>query len=341
MNDSYDASKPHHTPQGFRNTAATSSRTTGDFLRWQRERRQLDIPAPKVDLSVVAPDLPFIRSNRTQFAATYIGHATVLVQVGGVNVLTDPHFSKRAFPVQFAVPKRWQPPGVALADLPHIDVVLISHNHYDHLDTDSVIALSKQADGAPVFLVPLGIDRWMQKAGIKNFHALDWWQQHSVGALQITFVPAQHWSRRTLSDRNETLWGGFVGQTVKTGQTAKTGQSGGRSFYFAGDTGYGPDFVAIGERFGGIDLALIPIGAYEPRWFMSDQHVNPDEAIQIHRDIKARRSVGIHWGTFLLTDEPLDQPLADLATARKKAGIGAEEFLTLRHGQTLNLDKDQ
>jgi L-ascorbate metabolism protein UlaG (beta-lactamase superfamily) len=144
--------------------------------------------------------------------------------------------------------------------------------------------------------------------------------------LTVTMVPAQHWSQRTLSDRNRSLWGGYVGQAE------------GRSFYFAGDTGYGPDFVEIGRRFGGIDVALIPIGAYEPRWFMSDSHVNPEEAIRIHRDVKARKSVGIHWGTFLLTDEPLDRPLTDLATARDKAGLGEDEFLTLRHGQTLKLD---
>ena len=332
MNNSYDASKPHHTPEGFRNTAQTRHKSTGEFLRWQRERRQLDIPAPKVDLSVVAPDLKFIQNNSTQFAVTYIGHATVLIQISGINVMTDPHFSQRAFPVQFAGPRRWQPPGIALSDLPRIDVVLISHNHYDHLDKASVVALNRQTGGAPLFLVPLGIDRWMRSIGIESSQALDWWQLHEVGDLQITFVPAQHWSRRTLSDRNETLWGGYVGRTAKTGQAA------GRSFYFAGDTGYGPDFVAIGERFGEIELALIPIGAYEPRWFMSDQHVNPDEAVRIHRDIKAHRSVGIHWGTFPLTDEPLDQPLADLATARAKAGVSAEEFLTLRHGQTMNLD---
>ena len=334
VNPDYDASKPHHTREGFRNTAPTRSRSTGEFLRWQRERRELDIPAPKIDLAVVPPDLPFIQGNRKQFAVTYIGHATVLVQLGGVNVLTDPHFSQRAFPVQFAGPRRWQPPGVALSDLPHIDVVLISHNHYDHLDKDSVVALNRQAGGAPLFVVPLGIDRWMKEVGIDNVKAMDWWQGHTVNGVTITFVPAQHWSRRTLADRNQTLWGGFVGQT------AKAGEAGGRSFYFAGDTGYGPDFAEIGRRFDGIDLALIPVGAYEPRWFMADQHVNPDEAILIHRDIKARRSVGIHWGTFLLTDEPLDQPLSDLTVARVKAGIDARDFLTLRHGQTLNLDTE-
>lgn len=328
MNPDYDVSKPHHTPEGFRNSAPTRARSTAEFLRWQRDRRQLDIPLPKLDLSVVSPNLSFIRSNRAQFAATYIGHATVLVQLGGVNVLTDPHFSERAFPVQFFGPRRWQPPAVALAELPRIDVVLISHNHYDHLDTNSVLELNRQAGGPPLFVVPLGIDRWMRSVGVENFRTMDWWQQHTVDDLTITMVPAQHWSRRTLGDRDQTLWGGFVGEAA------------GRSFYFAGDTGYGPDFVEIGRRFGGIDLALIPIGAYEPRWFMCDQHVNPEEAIRIHRDIKARKSVGIHWGTFLLTDEPLDQPLAELASARDKAGVGTGEFLTLRHGQTLNLDSE-
>ena len=341
VNPYYDSAKRHHTPEGFRNTADTSGRTTGDFLRWQRERWQLEVPAPRLDLSVVAPDLAFIQNNRTHFAATYIGHATVLVQLGGLNIVTDPHFSQRAFPVQFVGPRRWQPPGVPLADLPHIDIVVVSHNHYDHLDKDSVVALNGQAGGAPLFVVPLGLERWMQGVGVANVKALDWWQQVAVGDVTITLVPAQHWSRRTLTDRNESLWGGFVGQTGPRPGSSEAVAPAVRSFYFAGDTGYGPDFAAIGERFGNIDLALIPIGAYEPRWFMSEQHVNPDEAMQIHRDVRARRSVGIHWGTFLLTDEPLDQPLADLAVARDKAGISATEFMTLRHGQTLNLDDER
>lgn len=298
MNPDYDAGKPHHTPEGFRNTAQTRDKSLGEFLRWRRERRQLDIPAPKVDLSIVPPELSFIHGNRTQFAVSYIGHATVLIQIGGVNVLTDPHFSERAFPVQFAGPKLAAAEGC---------------------DGGSA-AYRRRADLAQSLRSPGHRERPRIEPAAE-------WSAAVPGP-----APVQHWSRRTLSDRNETLRGGFVGQR------AEAGQADGGSFFFAGDTGYGPDFIEIGRRFGGIDLALVPIGACEPRWFMSDQHGNPDEAIRIHRDIKARRTVGIHWGTFLLTDEPLDQPLTDLETARAKAGIGADEFLTLRHGQTFSLD---
>ena len=326
MNPDYDASKPHHTPDGFRNTANTPRKTTAEFFRWQRERRDLVIPPPQTDLSVVKPDLAFIRSNRTEFAVTWIGHATALVQLGGMNFLTDPHFSERASPVQFIGPKRWQPPGIALTELPHIDVVLMSHNHYDHLDAGSVARLQRQRAGAPLFLVPLGLDRWMDGAGVKAVRKMDWWDAIAVGDARITFVPAQHWSRRTLADTNTTLWGGFVISAD------------GRSAYFAGDTGYGPDFKEIGARFGGFDLSLLPIGAYEPRWFMKSAHVNPEEAVRIHRDVRSRRTVAIHWGTFPLTDEPLDQPLTELAVARARHKLAPREFVTLRHGETLKLE---
>jgi len=326
MNPDYDASKPHHTPDGFRNTANTPRKTTAEFFRWQRERRDLVIPPPQADLSVVKPDLAFIRSNRTEFAVTWIGHATALVQLGGMNFLTDPHFSERASPVQFIGPKRWQPPGIALTELPHIDVVLMSHNHYDHLDAGSVARLQRQRAGAPLFLVPLGLDRWMDGAGVKAVRKMDWWDAIAVGDARITFVPAQHWSRRTLADTNTTLWGGFVISAA------------GRSVYFAGDTGYGPDFKEIGARFGGFDLSLLPIGAYEPRWFMKSAHVNPEEAVRIHRDVRSRRTVAIHWGTFPLTDEPLDQPLTELAVARARHKLAPREFVTLRHGETLKLE---
>lgn len=328
MNPDYDASKPHHTPLGFRNTADTPRKSAAEFFRWQRERRDLVIPTPRADLAVAEPDLGFIRSNRTEFAVTWIGHATALVQLGGLNFLTDPHFSERASPVQFMGPRRWQPPGVALAELPPVDVVLMSHNHYDHLDAGSVAGLTKQRGGAPLFLVPLGLDRWMDGAGVKTVRRMDWWDAIEVKGARITFVPAQHWSRRTLADTNTTLWGGFVVQAA------------GRAFYFVGDTGYGPDFKEIGSRFGGFDLSLIPIGAYEPRWFMKSAHVNPEEAVKIHRDVQSRRTVAIHWGTFQLTDEALDRPLADLAVARARHKLAPGEFVTLRHGETLQPDRN-
>ncbi len=327
MNPYFDPARPHHRPQGFQNIdrAAWMPRASGDFFRWQRERRQLSIPAPLADLSPVTPDLAFIRANRSAFAVTWIGHATALVQLAGVNVLTDPVFSDTASPVPWFGPRRWQPPGVALTDLPHIDIVLISHNHYDHLDTASVKALAAQSGGPPLFVVPLGIERWLAAAGVPGARALDWWDATEAHGLAITLTPAQHWSRRTLTDTNATLWGGFV---VQSRQPA-------RRVYFAGDTGWSAQHAAdIGARFAPIDLALIPIGAYEPRWFMAAQHVNPAEAVCIHQAIGARASLGVHWGTFLMTDEPLDQPLRDLAAARKSLGVSDEAFRTLRHGQT-------
>ena len=328
MNPDYDASKPHHTPQGFRNTAPTPQKTSAEFFRWRRERRDLVVPPPVADLSPVKPDLRFIHANRDAFAVTWIGHATALVQLDGVNFLTDPHFSERASPVQILGPKRWQAPGVRVEDLPHIDVVLLSHNHYDHLDAGSVARLRRQRGGPPLFLVPLGLDRWMSGAGVKRVRKMDWWDRTEVNGATVTFVPSQHWSRRTLADTNTTLWGGYVVQADS------------QSFYFAGDTGYGPDFKEIGARFGGFDLSLLPIGAYEPRWFMKAAHVNPEEAVRIHREVRSRRTVAIHWGTFSLTDEPLDRPLDDLAAARARHRLALGEFVTLRHGETLKLHPD-
>jgi L-ascorbate metabolism protein UlaG (beta-lactamase superfamily) len=332
----YDANKPHHTPQGFRNTDANAvaPRPFGDFLRWQRERWSLDIPPPKVDLSPIVPDLGYIQKNRSDFAVTWVGHATVLVQIGGLNILTDPQFSERAFPVQWMGPKRWQPPALRLEELPHIDVVVVSHNHYDHLDYASVKALAAQAGGSPLFVVPLGNERWLAEQGISNARALDWWDVVEVKGTKVHLVPVQHWSRRTLTDANQCLWGGFVLEGSNKGRLRKV--------FFGGDTGYSSaDFKAIGARFGSIDLGLIPIGAYAPRWFMGVQHVDPDEAVKIHQDIRARRSLGIHWGTFQLTDEPLDQAPVDLAAARQKHGLASSDFFTVKHGETRRLDSLQ
>ena len=333
VNPYYDPAKAHHRPDGFQNIdpAASMPRPFGEFLRWQRERAALDLPAPKTDLAAIVPDLGFIGRRSNHFSVTWIGHATALVQIGKVNVLTDPHFSERASPVQWAGPKRWQPPALRLDELPHIDIVLISHNHCDHLDEASVRALNAQPGGPPLFIVPLGIERWLEGVGITRTRALDWWDSLRAGEVTVHLTPVQHWSRRTLADTNTTLWGGFVIEGESRGKT--------RRVFFSGDTGYSAQhFREVGGRFGGFDLALLPIGAYEPRWFMGGQHVNPEEAVQIHRDLGAQRSVGIHWGTFQLTDEPIDQAATDLAAAREKLGVAPRAFVTLRHGETLRLD---
>jgi N-acyl-phosphatidylethanolamine-hydrolysing phospholipase D len=335
------AGKPHHTAQGFQNNYdGNVVRPFSDLLRWKAEQFRNNLPPdPKVPTPMVKPDLTFIHANARAGVAmvpavTWIGHASALVQASGLNVLTDPIFSERAFPVQFAGPKRMQAPGVLLADMPHVDVVVISHNHYDHLDRNSVFALSQQVGGSPLFIVPLGLKAWMEGIGISNVRELDWWQSVTVGQVEFVLTPVQHWSARGLGDRRETLWGGWAALGPDF------------HWYYSGDTGYSQDFADTRARFaerqsvakgGGFDLALIAIGAYEPRWFMKEQHLNPAESVQVHRDVGAKRSVGVHWGTFNLTDEPLDQPPQDLAVARKAANLQPDDFFVLAVGETRRL----
>src|ERR1700722_12135395 len=327
--------KSHHTATGFRNNYIDSvTKSLGDVLRWQWRRIRDHLPPkPTLPTPQVTADLDFIRRNAVagaamQPAVTWIGHATMLVQASGLNVLTDPVFSARVSPVQFAGPSRAQPPGIELRDLPQIDVVVISHNHYDHLDRTSVATLANQAGGAPLFLVPLGLKSWLEQLGITRAIELDWWDSHALeGAaghpVNFHFTPAQHWSGRSLSDRNRTLWGGWavLGADLH--------------WFFSGDTGYSKDFTDTRERFaarqtlgqgGGFDIALIAVGACLPRWFMKDQHVDLEEAVQIHLDLGAKRSVGVHWGTFALADDPLDQPLHELAGVRDTKGVAEEAF---------------
>ncbi len=333
-------SPPHHRDGRFQNNYFEfAPRGLSDLLSWQWAAARDGLPKPpQTPTPVVKPELGFITSNARagramQPAVTWIGHATTLVQLGGINVLTDPIFSTRASPVSFAGPKRAQPPGLALAELPHVDAVVVSHNHYDHCDVDSLKALNAQAGGPPLFLVPLRLKAWLAELGITNVVELDWWQSQRVGEVEIVMTPVQHWSGRGLTDRLATLWGGWAFFAPDF------------QVFFAGDTGYSRDFADIRERFAarqgerGFDLALIPVGAYEPRWFMREQHVNPEEAVRIHRDLKARRSLGIHWGTFELTDEPLDEPPRALARARQAAGVPEEDFPVTAIGQTLRLPR--
>jgi len=328
----YNKDKPHHTPDGFRNNYIGNQLPNDGFFKWQLERTRAGVPKPPANnynFPMATPDIAWLKANRTDTTATWIGHATVLVQVAGVNVLTDPVFSERASPVGFAGPKRRVPPGIALADLPHIDAVVISHNHYDHLDLDSVKRLAQQAGGPPRFFVGLGLKAWFADNGITNVTEMDWWDKNSYMGLEFNFVPVQHWSKRTLTDANHTLWGGWVVRAPKY------------SFFHAGDTGYSKDFAEIGKRFGDIDLGLIPIGAYAPRWFMHDQHVDPQQSVMIHRDVHAKKSIGIHWGTFELTDEPLDEPPGKLAEEMQKAGVAKDAFVALKHGETLRFASAQ
>ena len=345
VNPYYDPAKPHHTAEGFKNNYIGSvDKKFSELVRWQIERRQQDLPKPPEKPVPTQPaDLAAIRAYTTPGATsgasrppaiTWIGHAAMLVQAGGLNVLTDPVLSERASPFQFIGPKRAQAPGIALADLPLIDVVLISHNHYDHLDKASVLDIAERsrAAGKPtLFLVPLGVKPWFTDLGISNTVEMDWWDRQVFRGVEFNFTPVQHWSSRTLLDRSQTLWGGYAVFAPDF------------HWYFSGDTGYSKDFSDTRARFadrlsaekgGGFDLALIAVGAYEPRWFLAEQHVNPAEAVQIHKDLGAKRSVGVHWGTFALTDESLDQPPKDLAAARQAQGVSDADFSLMAIGET-------
>lgn len=327
----------HHTASGFRNNyVASVTRSLGEVLRWQVARLRQGLPKPPtLPTPEQSADLAFLHRNAQPAdmvpAVTWIGHATALVQSSGLNVLTDPIFSQRASPFSFAGPARHYAPGVALADLPRIDVVAISHNHYDHLDRPSIVALAKQPGGSPLFVMPLGLKIWFDALGIERVRELDWWQHTTYAGVEFHCTPAQHWSSRSLGDRNKSLW------------CAWSVFGRGLHWFFSGDTGYSRDFLDTREHFaerqrpdcgGGFDVALIAIGACEPRWFMRPQHVDIAEAIQIHLDLGAKKSIGVHWGTFSLSDESLDQPLHELAAALEAKGVPGEQFFVVPIGAT-------
>jgi L-ascorbate metabolism protein UlaG (beta-lactamase superfamily) len=314
---------PHHTPDGFRNNYPTDPKESFWLWKWEQLRHGVPQPPPggwKIPATTTDPAA--LRDNPGP-SVTWIGHSTVLFQIGGKNVLADPQFSERASPVSFAGPRRIVPLPIDIPALPRIDVVLISHNHYDHLDADSVQRLAAMTSGSPLFLVPLGLKAWFAGKGIENVAEYDWWQSHEAEGLRFTLVPVQHWSKRTLWDMNKTLWGGWVVEGA------------GLKVIHTGDMGYSQDARDIGERLGPFDLAFIPIGAYAPRWFMKLTHVDVPEAIRVRADLRARRAIGMHWGTFEhLTDEPLDEPPAWLARERAAAGLAQDDFDVMKIGET-------
>ena len=254
-------------------------------------------------------------------AVTFVGHATFLIQTRSGNVLTDPMYSKRAGPWNLLGPRRVRRPGVALEDLPPITLVLLSHGHYDHCDLPTLRKLAKRFD--PVVVSPLGHGRLVRSTGIRKVVELDWWGETSVGDLRAALVPAQHFSARTPWDRNKALWGGFVLLVEEA------------RIYFAGDTAYAGLFASIRRRFAPFDLALLPIGAYEPRWFMKPVHMNPEEAVKAHVDLGAPPSIAMHHGTFRLTPEPIDEPARELERACDAAGVPRERFRAVGVGETV------
>ncbi|NDY91253.1 MBL fold metallo-hydrolase [Ideonella livida] len=260
-----------------------------------------------------------------ELSVTWIGHATALLRVDGLTVLTDPMFSERAGPLSWLGSKRYTPAAYGLHELPRIDLVLLSHNHYDHLDLPSLRALQAQAGGPPRIMAPPGLQAWLEAEGLGPVQTTAWWQSTTAEGATVTALPARHWSGRGLTDRHQSHWTGWL--------LAR----GGRQVFFAGDTGYSPDFQAIGQRHPGIDLALLPVGAYLPRDFMKDQHVDPEEAVRIHRELGARHSLGIHWGTFALADDGPERNQADLAAALTTQNVSPQDFRLLAHGATWTL----
>ncbi len=309
-------------------------RAGGGVLRWQWERmwsKQAPNPSPS-DLPRATPDIARPRAAADEIRITWIGHASFLLQIGGLSLLTDPHFSERASPLSWMGPKRFTPPGVALGDLPPIDAVLLSHDHYDHLDEPTVRKLHATYGDALTWIAPLGHAKWLAACGItRNVHDVDWWDTVELradgGPLTITCAPAQHWTRRGLREFNDRLWGSFALRTASE-----------RGVYFGGDSGYFRGYGEIGQRLGPFDAVIMPIGAYDPRWFMAPAHMNPEEAVRAYRDLGGRGAfVPMHWGTFRLTDEDPLEPPVRTRKAWEDAGLPPGDLRVLPHGGTLIL----
>jgi N-acyl-phosphatidylethanolamine-hydrolysing phospholipase D len=333
----------HHTADGFKNRfheAIEKSPWVFIRMKYLGGEEFADQEAEAHRVPIAQPDLPALRQPSGRPKVTWLGHSTFLIQYRGLNILTDPILSSRASPVSFAGPKRLVATPITYEDLPEIHYVIISHNHYDHLDQESV----RQLGSGPRYLVPLKLKPWFVDEGIAptQVDEFDWWDEMQFGPLRVTATPCQHWSARGPFDRNKTLWAAW--HLALDDFTV----------WFGGDTGYNEhEFKEIRARLGPVDLGLIPIGAYAPRWFMRAQHVDPTDAIQLHRDIGARQSIGMHWGTFPLSAEPIMEPALLIRQAQQEGLIAEDEFFTLpiggsyeigsgtRKPATLVADKDQ
>jgi len=310
----------------FRNLHPHRTHGYWDLLRWKlrlgpKERAVVDRSIlPEFRPEWRPADLERIsRPDRSRIQLTWIGHTTFLIQVAGMNFLTDPVFGSHCGPFPLPSLRRRAPLPLRLEQLPPIHAVLLSHNHYDHLEEKTARRLGREV----LWMVPLGNAAWFKQRSLDNVVELDWWQEAELGPLTLVSVPAQHFSARTPFDRNLTLWCGHVLRTPLG------------NIYFAGDSGYAPLFSDIGRHLGPMRLSLLPIGAYQPRWFMAPIHMNPEEAVRAHIDVRSELSVGTHWGTFQLTDEPLAEPPIALRHALARRHLPATQFRTLRIGETI------
>jgi L-ascorbate metabolism protein UlaG (beta-lactamase superfamily) len=306
----------------FSHLATSPTRGPADIIRWRildtLSGRRVRDPAGYTYATPVRPNDGAVIASPAP-SLTWIGHATFVLRLGGALVATDPIWSDRIS----GVIKRLAPPGVSFDALPPLDVVTVSHNHYDHLDVPTLRRIGKRA----LYVTLPGNAPFLRGAGVENIVELDWWQSHRIGALEITAVPARHWSMRAPWNRNEALWGGFVFR----------GPEG--AAYHSGDTALFDGFAEIGERAGPIDWAMLPIGAYEPRWFMEPQHMNPEDAGQAFERLGARHLVAMHWGTFKLTDEPLGEPPARIAHYFEDHGLDPGRLWILDVGETRPLSR--
>lgn len=311
----------HYNGKKFHNPTLEKqfSPSFSDIFRMMREGR------PQWPKNIENTAIPNIKKDldKDDMSITFVNHATFLIQFSNFNILTDPVWSKRTSPISFIGPKRIRKPGVDFSDLPQIDVVLISHNHYDHLDKKTLRKLNERF--SPKFIVPLGDKKLLQSIGIKDVIEMDWWENIQINPnTVISFTPAQHSSGRGLFDRDKSLWGSYF---VKNEN---------HSIYFGGDAGYSTHYADIKSRLGSPDVAMLGIGAYAPQFFMKPVHMNPEEGVQAHKDLGAKLSIGMHIGTFQLASEPFDEPQLKLKEALQRENISEASFLTFKEGETRN-----
>jgi N-acyl-phosphatidylethanolamine-hydrolysing phospholipase D len=317
----------HHTDNGFRNPwfSDDDKRSFTDLLKWQWDRRiRKNVVKPdRYNFNVVPSD--YVNPPQSMYSGmlTWVGHSTFLIQVAGMNILTDPVWSDRVGPARFLGPKRHSPPGIPWEKLPQIHAVVVSHNHYDHMDRSTLERLDKEF--SPAFIVPLGNKKLLDEWGIQNSTEMDWGDTHTIGEIEFVCTPAQHFSQRWLNDHNEMLWSSWI---IKAPHA---------TFFFGGDTGYFPGFTDIGEQYGPIDIALIPIGAYLPRWFMRPVHVDPAEALQAFIDLNARYFGAMHWGTFDQADELLDEPPRELIRAADSLHVDSNRVWIFAFGESRSI----